>query len=201
MKKSFKEQFQHNVRHYGTDTAAVDSARRLSYAELDRLSGQIAGILKRKGIGRESVVALDLPRSVEYIAAELAVIRAGAAFVPLDPGLPESRKAYILEDCGCCLTLDREICAAAEQEEAVGWAETDPHDLAYIIYTSGSTGKPKGVMQEYGSWDLLAWTNDEIQGPFFNGPEGIKNRYLRKRYGTARRCWTIFEENGSAIPS
>ena len=172
MKKSFKEQFQHNVRHYGTDTAAVDSARRLSYAELDRLSGQIAGVLKRKGIGRESVVALDLPRSVEYIAAELAVIRAGAAFVPLDPGLPESRKAYILEDCGCCLTLDREICAAAEQEEAVGWAETDPHDLAYIIYTSGSTGKPKGVMQEYGSWDLLAWTNDEIQGPFFNGPEG-----------------------------
>ena len=62
MKKSFKEQFQHNVRHYGTDTAAVDSARRLSYAELDRLSGQIAGILKRKGIiPAASAKATNLP--------------------------------------------------------------------------------------------------------------------------------------------
>ncbi len=172
MKKTFVEQFRYNVEHYGADPAAVDSGRRLNYMELDRLSGQIAGLLKRKGIGREDVVALDLPRSVEYIAAELAVIRAGAAFVPLDPGLPEARRANILEDCDCRLLLDREVCAAAEQEEAVDWAETSPHDLAYIIYTSGSHGKPKGVMQEYGSWDLMSWTNDEIQGPFCNGPEG-----------------------------
>ena len=172
MKKSFVDQFRYNVEHYGTDPAAVDSARRLSYAELDRLSGQIAGFLKRRGIGREDIVALDLPRDVDYIAAELAVIRAGAAFVPLDPGLPETRRANILDDCGCCLILNREACAAAAQEDPVGWAETSPHDLAYIIYTSGSHGKPKGVMQEYGSWDLMAWTNDEIQGAFYNGPEG-----------------------------
>ena len=173
MRRSFAEQFRYNVEHYGADTAAVDFAHRLSYAELDRLSGQIAAYLKRRGIGREDLVALDLPRSVEYIAAELAVIRAGAAFVPLDPGLPEARRAYVLADCGCRLILDSEACAvAALQEEAADWAETSPHDLAYIIYTSGSTGKPKGVMQEYGSWDLMAWTNDEIQGPFCNGPEG-----------------------------
>ena len=172
MKKSFAEQFRYNAEHYGADTAAVDSARTLSYAELDRLSGQLAGFLKRRGIGREDIVALDLPRSVEYIAAELAVIRAGAAFVPLDPGLPQARRAYILADCGCCLILDAETFALAAQEEPAGWAETSPHDLAYIIYTSGSTGKPKGVMQEYGSWDLMAWTNDEIQGPFCRGPEG-----------------------------
>ncbi|MCR5576517.1 MAG: AMP-binding protein [Oscillospiraceae bacterium] len=172
MKKTFLEQFRYNVAQYGADTAAVDSAQRLSYAQLDRLSGQIAAFLKRQGIGREDIVALDLPRCVEYIAAELAVIRAGAAFVPLDPGLPGARRAYILEDSGCRLILDREACAAALQEEPVGWAESSPHDLAYIIYTSGSTGKPKGVMQEYGSLDLMAWTNDELQGPFCNGPEG-----------------------------
>ena len=172
MSKPFLEQFRYNVEHYGTDTALVDFARRLSYAELDRLSGQIAGFLKRQGIGREDIVAVDLPRCAEYIAAELAVIRAGAAFVPLDPGLPEARRAYILEDCGCRLILDRESITAALREEPVDWAVTSPHDLAYIIYTSGSTGKPKGVMQEYGSLDLMAWTNHEIQGPFCNGPEG-----------------------------
>ena len=172
MKNSFVQQFQYNVAHYGADAAVVDAARSLSYAELDRLSARIAGFLKREGVGREDVVAVDLPRSVEYIAAELAVIRAGAAFVPLDPGLPEARREYILADCGCRLILDRETFAAAVREEPVGWAETSPHDLAYLIYTSGSTGKPKGVMQEYGSWDMMAWTNDEIQGPFCNGPGG-----------------------------
>ncbi|MEV7746796.1 amino acid adenylation domain-containing protein [Streptomyces griseorubiginosus] len=147
----------------------------LSYAELNARANQLAHLLAECGAGPEQVVLISLPPSVELGVAVLAVLKTGAAYLPVDPGYPADRVAVMLEDADpvCALTslsVPGELFPAQparlvldDPEVAARLAEYPEHDLAdedrtqplspwnaaYVIYTSGSTGRPKGVLVEH----------------------------------------------------
>jgi amino acid adenylation domain-containing protein len=152
-------------------------SERLSYAELDARTDALAALLCAHGVGVGSLVAVHIPRSPAMIIAVLAALKAGAAYVPLEPSHPAQRKAHVLQDCrpgwllhaGDLPALDGvtppplsidvtrlpQVSAAAPPAGLRGMAATE---LAYIIYTSGSTGLPKGVMLEHRAVvNRLAW--------------------------------------------
>ncbi|MGI5163448.1 amino acid adenylation domain-containing protein [Spirillospora sp. CA-253888] len=139
----------------------------LGYGELEARANRLAHRLIERGVGPERFVALALPRSAELVVAVLAVLKAGAAYVPIDPDYPADRIAYMLEDARPALaitvaeaagtlpdTLPRLLLEEAEALGGTGTAPTDadrvrplrPEHPAYVIYTSGSTGRPKGVV-------------------------------------------------------
>ncbi|MFJ8593552.1 non-ribosomal peptide synthase/polyketide synthase [Streptomyces sp. NPDC093598] len=129
--------------------AVTDGRRTWSYRELAARTGRLAADLVRRGVGPERTVALVLPRSLELIAAELAVARAGAAFLPVDPQYPGERRALMLRDAAPAVVLDdpdgvRAVMEAADDAPRPR-PRVDADHAAYIIYTSGSTGTPKGV--------------------------------------------------------
>nr|QEO74068.1 condensation domain-containing protein [uncultured bacterium] len=134
--------------------ALVHGDRRLTYDELVERSGAVAAYLAKCGAGPESVVAVAIPRSVELVVALWGVLRAGAAYVPVDPDYPAERREYIGSDSGAVLTLTAQDVRAAVEDWTVGnWAAGDwtdiqihPDNAAYVIYTSGSTGRPKGAV-------------------------------------------------------
>ncbi|MFD5178397.1 amino acid adenylation domain-containing protein [Nocardia sp. NPDC058379] len=127
----------------------------LSYAALHARANRLAHWLIGQGIGTEDIVGLRLGTSVEFIVAVLAVLKAGGAYLPIDPAYPDDRIEYLVEDARPRLLLGAVELAAAETTAAAlpATAPTDadrlrpllPANLAYVIYTSGSTGKPKGV--------------------------------------------------------
>jgi len=135
----------------------------LTYAALDIRSRALAAFLKQKGVKADSLVAVALPRSLELVIALVAVIRAGAAYLPLDLGHPPERLRSILQSAKPVMALaSREDFSIFENEVSVlaplDWPveedstldiEIHPDDAAYVIYTSGSTGQPKGVVIEH----------------------------------------------------
>ncbi|MFI8931398.1 amino acid adenylation domain-containing protein [Streptomyces sp. NPDC053474] len=145
--------------------ALVAHGATMTFAELRDRSRAVAGVLAARGIGPETTVGLAIPRSLDSIVALFAVLRVGAAYVPLELDHPDERIAAIVDDArpaviltvsavahrltGDLIELDRPLPAA---EPLVTFAPDDPDRLrhpAYTIYTSGSTGKPKGVVTEY----------------------------------------------------
>ncbi|MFF2614419.1 non-ribosomal peptide synthase/polyketide synthase [Kitasatospora sp. NPDC058046] len=134
--------------------ALTDGRRSWTYRDLAERVERLARDLRRRGAGPERTVALVLPRSMELVAAELAVVRAGAAFLPVDPGYPAERRALMLADAAPALVLDdpAAVRAALETERPEDRDHTDlpaadgTDHPAYVIYTSGSTGTPKGVV-------------------------------------------------------
>ncbi|HVR99166.1 MAG TPA: amino acid adenylation domain-containing protein, partial [Thermoanaerobaculia bacterium] len=119
----------------------------LSYGELDRRSNQLARWLRRQGTGPESRVGLSLDRSVDQVVGILGVLKAGAAYLPLDPEAPRERLAFVLEDAGIQTVVGAEEIALAERFPTDDLESlADASSLAYVIYTSGSTGRPKGVL-------------------------------------------------------
>ncbi|APH47821.1 non-ribosomal peptide synthetase [Bacillus amyloliquefaciens] len=148
------------------DLTAVAGGTSLTYRELDERSNRFARHLQACGTGSEDIVAIMMDRSADLITAILGVMKAGAAFLPIDPETPEERIRYSLEDSGTKLLVvnERNMTAAAVykgktvvmedgewQNESADRLETEPgaDRLAYIIYTSGTTGKPKGVQLEH----------------------------------------------------
>ncbi|MFB8060845.1 amino acid adenylation domain-containing protein [Kitasatospora purpeofusca] len=140
--------------------AVVAGEERLTYRELLRRADRLAGELTAAGIGRDDLVGLHLARTADLPAALLAVHAVGAGYLPLDPGYPAERLAFVLADSGAALLLaDREpapeVAAAAPAVLRPGGTsagtasgsegDADPGRLAYVLYTSGSTGRPKGV--------------------------------------------------------
>ena len=139
--------------------AVACGERGWSYAELDRRSSAVAARLRALGVGAEARVAVLLERGPELAAALLGVLKAGAAYVPLDPEYPAERIAYVLQDCGAAAVLADAAhplpagaaavvdVASIPDAEADGFVapRVDADALAYVIYTSGSTGRPKGV--------------------------------------------------------
>jgi amino acid adenylation domain-containing protein len=117
----------------------------LTYRELDRRVARLAGRLRAEGVGPGGTVAVSLPRSPRLVVTLLGVLRAGAAYVPVDPALPPERRRFMIEDSGACLCIDSESPEPDTTESGPSPAEPAPEDLAYVIYTSGSTGRPKGV--------------------------------------------------------
>lgn len=150
--------------------ALRDGAQRLSYRELDERANRLAHALRARGMGRGERVGLCLDRGFDMFVALLAVLKSGAAYVPLDPAFPQARLDYYAEDAKLGLLLTSSTIAAAPKawrEDAAervllldrdtAWLEqpatalppgpqdAQAEDTAYVIYTSGSTGKPKGV--------------------------------------------------------
>ena len=147
--------------------AGPPRGERLSYRQLDRQADRLAHRLRSSGIGPEDRVAVFLERCPDLIVALLGVLKAGAAYLPLDPRTPSERLVWMLADAGARLTLTYESLRSSLPPEgavlcldSLAWTEADPpsssvdtgtgtasgEQLAYLIYTSGSTGRPKAVM-------------------------------------------------------
>ncbi|WP_334189202.1 amino acid adenylation domain-containing protein [Noviherbaspirillum sp.] len=165
--------------------ALVHEDTELSYAELNERANRLARFLREQGVGPDTLVGLCLERGIDMIVSLLGVLKAGSAYVPLDPGYPAKRLAYTLEDCKPRLILTHAeigeparavldsagVTVFAVDSEAHRWRDHAAHDLgraetglcpshlAYVIYTSGSTGEPKGVMIEHRNvWRLFGAT-------------------------------------------
>ena len=165
------ELFERQAESEPGNIALVCGGKKMTYAELEQRANQLARFLRANAVGKGSVVGLLLPRSADVYVALLAILKAGAAYVPLDPDYPAERLAYILSDCGACalvttssLALQCGTLAAklvrldtqadeilAQSEQKLLPSETTWADPCYIIYTSGSTGRPKGVVVEHRS--------------------------------------------------
>jgi natural product biosynthesis luciferase-like monooxygenase protein len=115
----------------------------LTYAQLEERSTAWARWLAGQGVKPGDIVGLNLPRTPDLIVAQLAAMKAGAAYLPLDPEYPPDRIAFMIEDSGAKIVL-REAPAARDPQAPL--PPSDPQRAAYVIYTSGSTGKPKGVV-------------------------------------------------------
>ncbi|MEV8532241.1 amino acid adenylation domain-containing protein [Streptomyces sp. NPDC051211] len=163
-------------------TALVFEDIELSYAELDARAEQLAERLRGYGAGPDRLVALTVPRSVELVVGLLAVLRTGAAYLPVDPDYPADRIAYLLQDAAPVLLLSHSTVGHPVGEaiptlvlDRLPDADADvagrepatvvapcPADAAYVIYTSGSTGRPKGVVVPHeGIVNRLHWMQAE----------------------------------------
>ncbi|HYW73787.1 MAG TPA: non-ribosomal peptide synthetase [Pyrinomonadaceae bacterium] len=165
----FPRLFERQVASRPEAVALICEEHELTFGELNTRANQLAHQLRAFGIGRESIVGVCIDRSVEMAVAIVATLKAGAAYLPLDPEYPRDRLACMLEDAKPALVLTKEILnielppqtstlrldrdwAAVSQNSEANLAESpSPDDLAYVIYTSGSTGQPKGVCVTHGN--------------------------------------------------
>ena len=149
-------------------TAAEFGDDRLTYGELDRAANRLAGRLVEAGVGPGVLVGVVLDRSLSLVVTVLAVLKAGGAYLPLDPANPEARLRFMVTDAGApvlvsaaeppadladlvstVVRLDEEADSLLARPEEAPVVGVTPDDLAYVIYTSGSTGQPKGVLVEH----------------------------------------------------
>lgn len=152
------------------NVAVVDGESSITYRELDERSNRLAAHLGEAGVIRGAFVALFLPRGIAHVVSMLGVMKAGAAFVPIDPEYPRERISHLLHDSGAfavlttdelqsslpaydgiVLALDRDEAKINAQSAEESTTFVAPEDPAYVIYTSGSTGKPKGVVVSHTS--------------------------------------------------
>ena len=157
-----QELFSEQARLHPQRIAVSVNDQRLTYAELDARSNQVANTLRAQGVKPDQIVAVYGQRSLEMVIALLGTLKAGAAYLPLDPNYPIERLAFMLADTGARQVLACQGLPDALRSErttslmpgAEVWSaaptrpepQGDSANLAYVIYTSGSTGKPKGVM-------------------------------------------------------
>lgn len=138
--------------------------RTLSHGDLDRRSLALARRLTAEGVTTGSIVAVDLPRSVDLVVALFGVLRAGAAWLPLNPEDPPARKAQVLDLAQPTRVLGfgpEHLCPEDWSGPEVPLAQPGPRDAAYVIFTSGSTGAPKGVVVEHRAIvNRLLWMRD-----------------------------------------
>jgi len=166
----------------GGSTVLVGAQGPLTYAQLDAWSAALAAELTARGVGKGSLVPVVMDRDREILAAVMAVLQTGAAYVPIDPRLPRERLALLLEDVGASVVLTQPrhlasidwpdrvtpLSVAPEGASAPGTpgeiaAGVEATDLAYVIYTSGSTGRPKGVMIDHrGAMNTIAEINERF---------------------------------------
>ena len=167
--------FEHHATVHPEAAALLFGEQVLSYGELNAQANQLARWLRAQGVGVESRVGVAAHRSLEMVVALYAIMKAGAAYVPLDASYPAERLAYMIDDSGIHLLLthggiklpevDGVRRVELESIDAAAYATSDLNDiplhganLAYVIYTSGSTGRPKGVGNRHDAlWNRLVW--------------------------------------------
>ncbi|NDJ57520.1 amino acid adenylation domain-containing protein [Enterobacteriaceae bacterium 4M9] len=175
--QTFAERFEELVRTQPESMALLGEQARLSYRELDHRATRLANLMMADGVGAEQIVAIALPRSVELVVALVAILKAGAAYLPLDPHYPVERLNYMLEHAQPTLVITDSAfvqkfglqrahvqidcpqvqARLAQQPEHALVHERHQHldNAAYIIYTSGSTGLPKGVLVSHRGFSHL----------------------------------------------
>ncbi|MEI5101695.1 amino acid adenylation domain-containing protein [Streptomyces sp. PmtG] len=138
--------------------ALIGERETLTYGEFNRRANQLAHWLVEQGAGPEQLVAVRVPRSVDLLVAVYAVVKAGAAYVPVDTDLPEDRVRHMLDSAQPLLVLDDGLPDVSAYPETNPERALAPDHVAYVIYTSGSTGVPKGVPVSHRSiMNRLAW--------------------------------------------
>jgi amino acid adenylation domain-containing protein/non-ribosomal peptide synthase protein (TIGR01720 family)/FkbM family methyltransferase len=199
--------FEAQVERTPEAVAAVFGERRMTYRELDRRAGWLARRLRGSGVGPESIVAIHLERSFAMLESILAVLKAGGAYLPLDPDYPRERLAFILEDAKASVLVTEESLASGLPSAATAGVvilyageDTEPaesgirprgeataENAAYLIYTSGSTGRPKGVVVSHRAIvNRLRWMQREF-------PLTPADRVLQKTpYGFDASIWELF---------
>lgn len=185
--------FESQVERTPEATAVVCEGQRLSYGDLNARANRLARYLHRRGAGPEVLVGICCERSPNMLVGVLGILKAGAAYVPLDPAYPKDRLAVILEDAKAPLVLTQRslletlpqsigqaICLDTDWPHiALESAETPdsqvkPENLSYVLFTSGSTGRPKGVAIEHRNsasfiqWAQTVFTPQELSGTLFS---------------------------------
>ena len=167
--KTLVDLFEEQVLRTPDNIAVEFEGEALRYRELNRRANQFANYLQKKGIGKNTIVAVQLDRSPKLLISLLAILKTGAAYLPVDPSYPAERIKYMIADSAADLILtensegtDYAILDATKiylnkewvnilQSEEIYDTTTSVTDLAYLLYTSGSTGKPKGVQVDHGN--------------------------------------------------
>ncbi|WP_046758057.1 non-ribosomal peptide synthetase [Kordia jejudonensis] len=159
-KKCIHELFEEIAQKYPRHTAVIHDKELISYAELDGKSNRLATIIQKRGIQPDDIIGIFMDRSIETIISILGILKAGAAFLPLDVNYPEARISYIVENSNLKIVVTKTKFEAQlptiealisvdnlkHEIHSENTQKVTPENLAYIIYTSGTTGFPKGVM-------------------------------------------------------
>ena len=148
---AFHELFEEQVRCSPGAIAVTDDHTKLTYFELNERANRLARFLINKGVAAEAMVAVLAPRGISLLTAMLAIFKAGAVYLPLDPRHPTTRQAKVLDQSGASLLLvseDIESAVESIEESTNLERRSSARNLAYVIFTSGSTGMPKGSMIE-----------------------------------------------------
>ncbi|GAB2715987.1 non-ribosomal peptide synthetase [Streptomyces bullii] len=198
-------------------TAVVHGDRQIAYGDLDRRADRLAHVLRQRGAGRGRVVMVRLERSIDLIVSLLATLKAGAAYLPVEPDVPRHRVARYVEEAGCVAVLtdrdgtgffdglpvtavDVEAAVAAERADDAPAAPVrtavDGTDGAYVIYTSGSTGAPKGVRVDHAS---LAYLCDEVNARYEVGPADRVLQFAAVSFDTSVEQILVALLNGAAL--
>lgn len=156
----FLDKLKENVQNYSQRAAIVDQdgSRETSFEELDLLSDQIGGFLQENNVQKGDFVPILLPRSMEYVATLIGILKAGCAVIPLNMGYPKERMEFIREQCQSKIVVNQDfILKARLRKNSLKLVELREEDRSLVIYTSGSTGIPKGIIHNYKSISHAAW--------------------------------------------
>ncbi|RFM33509.1 non-ribosomal peptide synthetase [Chitinophaga silvisoli] len=194
--------FEAQVKETPYNTALVFEEHRFTYAELNKWSNRLSDYLRRKyAVGKGDLVGIKLERSEWIIIAVLGILKAGAAYVPIDTEYPAERVADMLSDCASNVVIDEAFltafreCAAALEELDVS-AGTAAGDLAYVMFTSGSTGRPKGVMVEHRAVVRLVKNTEFIA---LNGNEVVLSTGALSFDATTFEYWSTLLNGGCLV--
>jgi len=191
LEKTLMDLFEEQARRTPDASALIFEGERLTYGELDERSNQLARRLRSMGARPDTLIGISMERSIEMVVGLYGILKADAAYVPIDPEYPDERVRFMLEDSGVSLlltqihlltrlTFGQHRCIAVDAKTLQGEPglglerEARPEHLAYMIYTSGSTGKPKGVLNHHrGICNRLLWMQEAY-------PLGAADRVMQK---------------------